>query len=254
MLDKEINLISELHSSCKRCHLKSLCLPQDIANLQLKMFEDIVGHLPPMEEGRYLYHQGGKFINLYIVRSGYVKQTYCSRDGDEQIIGFSFPGELLGIDSIATGYYFESALTLDTATVCTIKYDRLEKLCEKIPGLMKQVLKKASQELIEEHDIRHSFSAKSSTERVAMFFSNLSTRFQSLGYSPHEFLLPMNRSDVGSYLGLAIETVSRSCKKLVDKEIIKVEKRSVSILDPEGLKRLAGHYDDSTSLKVSNSK
>jgi CRP/FNR family transcriptional regulator, anaerobic regulatory protein len=254
MLDKETSLVFGLQSNCRKCSLKSLCLPDGIVDFQLHMFEDIVRHLPVMDDMRYLYYQGDEFINLYVVRSGCVKQIHHSQDGNEQVIGFSFPGELMGIDAIAAGFYVESAITLGTTTVCKIEYARFEELCEKIPGLVKQVLKRASQELIEEHDIRYSISAKNSQERLAMFFSSLSTRFRLLGYSPYEFLLPMSRGDVGNYLGLAVETVSRSTKILVEKGLIEIKKRSVKIRDLDGLKALSGHCDVCPSLKISNSR
>lgn len=254
MLDKETSLIFGLNSNCQECSLKSLCLPQGIVDIQLHMFEDIVRHQPVMGDMRSLYFQGDEFINLYVVRSGCVKQIHYTEDGDEQIIGFSFPGGLLGIDAMATGFHVESALTLGTTTVCKIEYARFEELCEKIPGLVKQVLKRASQELIEEHDIRHSISAKNSQERLAIFFSSLSTRFHLLGYSPYEFSLPMSRSDVGNYLGLTVETVSRSCRILVEKGLIEITNRLVKIKDPDGLKVLSGHCDACPSLKISNSK
>ncbi len=249
MPDKETSSISSLQSSCQRCSLKSLCLPQGIVDFQLQMFEDIVRQLPPLEDKRFLYHQGDKLKNLYVVRSGCVKQIYFSGGGNKQIIGFSLPGEVLGIDAIATDYYSETAMTVKTTTVCEIKYARFEALCEKIPGLAKQVLKRTSQELIEEHDIRHTISAKNSQERLAIFLSSLSTRFRLLGYSPYEFQLPMSRSDIGNYLGLAIESMNRSSKILVEKGLIEITRRSVKIKDPDGLKVLAGHCDVCPSLK-----
>lgn len=254
MPGKKTSLIYGLHANCRDCSLRGLCLPQGFVDFQLHLFEGIVQHLPVMDDMRTLYHQGDEFKNLYLVRSGCVKQIHYSEDGDEQIIGFSYPGGLLGIDAIATGFHVESALTLGTSSICKIEYARFEELCEEIPGLVKQVLKRASQELMDEHDIRHAISAKNSQERLAIFFSSLSTRFSLLGYSPYEFSLPMSRGDIGNYLGLSAETVSRSSRVLIEKGLIEINNRLVKIKDIDGLKVLSGHCDACPSLKVSNSK
>ena len=229
-----------------------LCLPQDLSGFQAEMFDDIVRRSPPMKGKRSLYHQGNRFANLYVVRSGCVKKIHYTQDGTEQIIGFSLPGELLGLNAIATDQYNETAMTLNTTSVCKLDYARFEELCEKIPGLAKQVLKMAGQELIEEQNLRLTISAKNAEERLAMFYSSLSTRFQLLGYSPYEFILSMNRLDIGNYLGMTYETVSRTTMKLVKQGLIEIDRKHVKIKDPEGLKVLAGHCEVCPSLNISN--
>jgi CRP/FNR family transcriptional regulator, anaerobic regulatory protein len=218
------------------------------------MFEDVVRQLPPIEDKTYLYRQDDKFNNLYIVRSGCVKQVISTRDGIEQIIGFSLPGEMLGLDAIATGRYSESTVVLKTATVCELDYEEFEELCEKIPGLAKQILKMASKELIDEYDLRLAISTKNSEEKLAVFLSSLSTRLQLLGYSPYNFELPMGRSDIGNYLGMAPETISRTVKKLIQRGLIEADMRSVIIKDRDELKVLAGHCDVCPSLNIANAK
>ena len=218
------------------------------------MFEDVVHQLPPVEDKHYLFRQGDKFNNLYIIRSGSVKEISTSRDGTEQVIGFSLPGEMLGMDAIATGQYSASAIILKTTTVCALEYDKFEELCEKIPGLAKQILKMAGQELIDEHDFRLSLSTKNSEEKLALFLSSLSTRYMMLGYSPYIFELPMGRSDIGNYLGMASETISRTFKKLIQNGLITVKSHSVEINKLDSLKTLAGHCEVCPSLSVANSK
>lgn len=249
----KFNSISALHISCKDCRLKSLCLPQTLGGFQTQMFENIVRHLPPIKDKNYLFRQGDKFNNLYIVRTGCVKQVISSRDGIDQVIGFSLSGEMLGMDAIATGHYSESAVTLKTTTVCALEFDKFEELCEKIPGLAKQILKMAGQELIDEHDLRLSLATKNSEEKLALFLSSLSTRFQLLGYSPYEFELPMGRSDIGNYLGMAPETISRTVKKLIRKGLINAEMHSVVIKKLDELKAMAGHCEVCPGLHIANS-
>lgn len=254
MTTKNTTSVTNIYTHCQDCRLKSLCLPQSLGGFQTQMFEDVVHQLPPIEDKHYLFRQGDKFNNLYIVRSGSVKQIISSRDGIEQIIGFSLPGEMLGMDAIATGHYSESAIILKTATVCALEYEKFEELCEKIPGLAKQILKMAGQELIDEHDLRMSLSNKNSEEKLALFLSSLSTRYKILGYSPYKFELPMGRSDIGNYLGMAPETISRTVKKLIQKGLINADMHSVVINKIDELKTMAGHCEVCPSLHIANLK
>lgn len=243
----------DLQASCQKCRLKSLCLPQGLVGFHIKMFDDVVSKLLPIKSKEYLYRQGDKFDNLYVVRSGCVKQSQIMEDGAEQVIGFSLPGELLGLDAIATGKYSESALTLDTTAVCKLEFAKFEYLYEKIPGLAKQVLKMAGQELIEEHDHRMAISTKNVEERLAIFLSSMSTRYKLLGFSAYELSLPMSRQDIGNYLGMAPETVSRTTTALIEQGLIEIQGRTVTIKDPDKLKKLAGHCEVCPSIKISHS-
>ena len=134
------------------------------------------------------------------------------------------------------------------------EYERFEELCEKIPGLAKQILKMAGQELIDEHDLRISLSSKNSEEKLALFLSSLSTRFHLLGYSPDKFELPMGRSDIGNYLGMVPETISRTVKKLIRNGLIDANMRSIFIKDRKGLLELAGHCEVCPTVHIVNSK
>jgi len=244
--------ISVLKTSCKNCSLSSLCLPQDLESRDITDLESIVGQLPPINKHGHIYKQGEIFTSLYVVRSGCVKKYQLDAEGNEQVIGFSLPGELLGIDAIGSGKYMSSAEALDTASFCQLNYTRFEELCEKIPGLIKHLLKMAGQELIAEHEIRNAISQKSIDERVAVFFTSLSTRLRLLGYSSNEFNLPMSRHEIANFLGMQPETFSRSLKKLIINGLIDVNLRNIKIKDPENLRQLAGHCDSCPTHKVMN--
>lgn len=244
--------ISVLQTSCKNCSLSSLCLPHELATTEVKELENIVNQLPPVNKHGHIYNQGEKFTSLYVVRSGCVKRYQVDSDGNEQVIGFSLPGELLGIDAIGTGKYMCSAEALDTASFCQLNYTKFEQLCESIPGLIKHLLKMAGQELVSEHEIHKAISQKSIDERVAVFFTSLSTRLKILGYSSNEFNLPMSRHEIANFLGMQPETFSRSLKKLVNSGYIDVNLRNVKITDPDKLRLLAGHCDSCPTNKVMN--
>ena len=242
--------ISVLQTSCKNCSLSSLCLPKDLVGAEIKELDNIVNQLPPINKHGRVYSQGENFTSLYVVRSGCVKKYQIDSDGNEQVIGFSLPGELLGIDAIGTGQYMSSAEALDTASFCQLNYTRFEVLCEKIPGLIKHILKMAGRELVAEHEIHKAISQKSIDERVAVFFTSLSTRLSLLGYSGNEFNLPMSRHEIANFLGMQPETFSRSLKKLITRRLIEVNLRNIRINDPDGLRLLAGHCDSCPSNKI----
>jgi len=244
--------ISVLQTSCKNCGLSSLCLPKELVSTEIGELENIVSQLPPLNKHGHIYNQGENFTSLYVVRSGCVKKYQIDSDGSEQVIGFSLPGELLGIDAIGTGKYMSSAEALDTTSFCQLKYSKFAELCERIPGLIKHILRMAGQELIAEHDIHKAISQKSIDERVAVFFTSLSTRLKILGYSGSEFNLPMSRHDIANFLGMQPETFSRSLKKLITDDLLDVNLKNIRIKDLDKLRRLAGHCETCPTHKVMN--
>ena len=244
--------VSLLHTNCQNCSLSSLCLPQELAVTEIRELDNLVNQLPPMNKSGHIYSQGEKFTSLYVVRSGCVKKYQIDSEGNEQVIGFSLPGELLGIDAIGSGTYMSSAVTLDTTSFCQLKYSMFEELCEKIPGLIKHILKMAGQELIADHEIHKAISQKNIDERVAVFFTSLSTRLKLLGYSSSEFNLPMSRHDIANFLGMQPETFSRSLKKLITDDLIEVNLKNIKIKQADKLRRMAGHCDDCPSSMAMN--
>ena len=244
--------VAVLQTSCRNCSLSSLCLPKDLIGAEIKQLESVVSQMPPINKHGHIYSQGEKFTSLYVVRSGCVKKYQIDESGNEQVVGFSLPGELLGIDAIGSGNYMSSAEALDTTSFCQLKYTKFEELCEKIPGLIKHILKMAGQELVAEHDIHKAISQKSIDERVAVFFTSLSTRLKILGYSGSEFNLSMSRHDIANFLGMQPETFSRSLKKLITDNLIDVNLKNIKIKDMDNLRTLAGHCDACPTHKVMN--
>jgi CRP/FNR family transcriptional regulator len=242
--------VSVLQTNCKNCSLSSLCLPKDLVSAEIKELETVVSQLPPLNKHGLIFNQGDKFTSLFVVRSGCVKKSQIDSEGNEQIIGFSLPGEMLGIDAIGSGMYMSSAEALDTTSFCQLKYTKFEELCKTIPGLIKHILRMAGQELVAEQEIHKAISQKSIDERVAVFFTSLATRLKILGYSSSEFNLPMSRHDIANFLGMQPETFSRSLKKLVEDDLIDVNLRHIKIKDQEQLRELAGHCEVCPTHKV----
>lgn len=235
--------LSEIVTSCSNCKLSGLCLPQGLVTSELTELQTIVKQLPVTNREKTIFLQGDRFKHLYILRAGCAKVYSTNSMGVEQVMSFTLPGELLGIDAIASGQHPTSASALGTASLCRMEFEKFEELCLRIPKLSKHILKVIGQELVTEHDVRTALSQKTTGERIAVFIISLSTRFRLLGYSGTQFIFPMPRSDIANYLGMSAETVSRKFKELRNDGIISVNQREIKINDMDYLKTQAGHCD-----------
>jgi len=233
MFYKRAILHAAYPANCHECRLLPRCLSRDLVEFQLSMFSKVARQVSPVSAREYLYRRGDSLTNLYIVRSGSLKRIHYTPDGDEVIARFYFPGDVMGLNAIVNSRYNDSVVSLETVTLCKLDYLKFGALAEKIPELNRQLLKKASQELVEEHNIRLTINTTGSAMRLAMFISHLSEKYRTNGYSQHEFMLPMSRWDIGSYLGLANETISRSLKYLVNEDLIEISGRLVRIKNLE---------------------
>lgn len=227
--------------ACGECSLHRLCLPLGIDRNDLGHLDRIVSRRrPPLRRGEYLFHAGDPFRCVYVIRAGSLKTCASSREGEEQVTGFYLPGELVGLDAIAGGVHPCNACALETTAVCEIGYGDLEALSTKIPGLQRQLLRLMSCEILRDQNMMVLLGRMPAEERLATLLLNISTRFEQRGFSPWEFRLSMSRHDIGSYLGLAVETVSRLFSRLQAEGLLDVQRKQVRIRDAEGLYRLAG--------------
>ncbi|HKJ95033.1 MAG TPA: fumarate/nitrate reduction transcriptional regulator Fnr [Gammaproteobacteria bacterium] len=234
--------VNDLKVACKNCSLFQLCLPVGMEEADLEALNRIIERRRPMKRGHHLYRIGDSFQAIYAVRSGSIKTYTVSAEGQEQVTGFHLAGELLGLDAINDGQHPCNAKVLESTAVCEIPFDRLDELCDRIPGLRRQLFKVMSKELSFEQSLLTLLGKKNSQERLAAFLLSLSARYRSRGFSPQEFRLGMSRDDIGNYLGLAMETVSRMFTRFQTEGILKVDNRNVRILDLERLQTLA-HQD-----------
>lgn len=227
--------LSRIRVNCAYCSLSELCLPHGLGPDELNILESITKHSKPMHRGTYLFRDGDPFISLYAVRSGSVKLYKLADNGDDHIIGFYFPGEVLGFDAIEKNRHVCSAITMETSTYCSFPFNRLENICSKLPGLQHHIFSLMSRELSGEHELLLSLADKTAEERVATFLISLSQRFKRIGYSPQAFKLAMSRQDIGNYLGLTTETVSRILARLQREYIIATERKNIEIKDLDRL-------------------
>jgi CRP/FNR family transcriptional regulator, anaerobic regulatory protein len=224
--------IHQLRKSCSQCSLQALCLPATIGLEDIDRLDQIVKNRRPLKRGESLFRSGQSLGSLFVAREGAFKTTMTDEDGAHQVIGFQLPGELMGLDALGTGTHTCESVALTQATVCEVPLDKLESVAAQVPGLQRQLLRIIGQSIGREHSHLEILNRRSATDRIALFLHGLSERYLALGRSADVFMLPMSREDIGSYLGLVIETVSRTLSKMQDDGLIEVNGRQLRILQP----------------------
>jgi len=235
--------IGRLRRSCSNCSLRTLCLPEGLDREDIARIDAFVKARVPLDRGEALFRDGDPFGYLYVVRSGSIRTTHASAPGEEQVIGFHLPGELLGLDAISPGAHQCTATALDRTNVCAIPFARLEEAASHVPGIQHQLLRIMSREMLEDHNHVAALGRRSAHERVCMFLAGMISRLERAGHEGERFTLTMSRGDIASYLGLALETVSRVLTRLAEERIISIDRRQVRIVDRAGLDRGAGRGD-----------
>jgi CRP/FNR family transcriptional regulator len=229
--------------SCGSCSLSQLCLPHGLEAQELDTLDGIIHHKPQIDRNSVLFHNGTPLKALYAVRSGSFKTYRSTSDGSEQITGFYFPGELLGLDGFGDNAHRCTAQALESSSVCSLPIQDFENLCCQIGGLRRQLMHLIGSEINQDHEILMTLGQMKGEERLAAFLSNLSLRLQKRGFSASEFNLSMPRHDLANYLGLAVETLSRMFSRMQDEGILSVNRRNIHILDHSRLRTLAHHPD-----------
>lgn len=226
--------------SCHNCGFAELCLPRSLNPAQIKNVESIVNVKAPLQRGERLFTAGDSFQSVYAVKSGSVKIYMLAADGEEQVLGFFMPGELVGLDGLHEKFHTCTAEALETTSVCELPYPTLEKMYREIPALQKEMCALMGKEISEDHIMMLLLAKRSAEERLASFLLRLSRRFKGRGCSPTEFNLSMSRHDIGNYLGLATETISRIFSRFHDKGLISVHRRKVHICNLPKLEDMIG--------------
>jgi len=233
----------EIKAVCKTCSLIELCLPVGLDREDVDALDGIVQRRRPLEKGSALYRAGTRFAAVYAVRTGALKSSVLSEDGEEQITAFHLPGEMLGLDAISFGTHPSTAMALETSSICEIPFAELEGLAAQVPGLQRQLLRVMSKEIFHEQEMLQALARRTAEQRLAILLLSLGDRFGRRGMSPTRFLLPMSRQDVSNYLGLAPETMSRLFKRFQDGGWITVNRREVRLEDVAALKALTNNRE-----------
>lgn len=230
--------IDVLKASCATCSMHQLCLPMGLDNNDMDRLDQIIGRRRKVARGANLFRVGDAFQNLYAIRLGHFKTCQVSQDGVEQITGFQMAGELLGMDAISTDLHHCTAVALEDSEVCEIPFSSLQQLLGDMPTLLRHFHRMMSQEITREQSVMLLLGNMQATQRFAAFLVNLSSRYEARGYSPHTFQLRMSREEIGNYLGLTIESISRLLSKFKKEGLLKVSNREIELLEPQTLKAI----------------
>lgn len=227
-------------NKCSTCVLGQFCLPVGLNPEEIDRIDSLITERVRLKKGDALYRQGDTLSAVYGIKFGSLKTEYALPDGREQITGFHLPGEMLGLDGIGNNQYQSNAIALEDSEACVVKFNEFETLARQIPSLQQQFHRILSKELTQ--DQRHLLSLGSlrAEERLASFLLNFSDRLAARGYSPSEYHLRMSREEIGSYLGIQLETVSRLFSRFSESGLIQIKQRHIKLIDMNGLLELTG--------------
>jgi len=251
MIGNSANVIplSTLKVECRDCSLFQLCLPIGVDQADLALLDRIIKRRRPVKRGEYLYRAGDVFDSIYAVKSGAFKTSTSTEEGREQVSGLHLPGELFGMDAISSGMHCCSATALERSSVCEIPFDKLEALGAQLPSLMRQTVRIMSKEILRDKRIMQ-ITKNSAPGRLAAFLLGLSERFRERGFKAQEYRLSMSRVDIGNYLGLADETVSRLFTRFQEEGLLAAERKNIRLIDVPRLQAIALGLCERGSSKV----
>jgi len=232
----------KLKTACSTCSLHELCLFPGLSTAEMKAVDHLVDRRRVVKRGDYLFRAGVNLHSLYAIRTGFLKSCVLHEDGREQVAGFHMMGDLMGMDAIGTNQHLCDAVALEDSEVCEIPLKDLESLSREIPSLQHHFHRIMSREIARDYGVMLLLGSMRAEERLAAFLLNLSQRFGARGYSAHEFHLRMTREEIGSYLGLKLETVSRTLSHFQAQGLISVQNKHLRITNIEGLQELVGHH------------
>ncbi|MES2300166.1 MAG: fumarate/nitrate reduction transcriptional regulator Fnr [Pseudomonadota bacterium] len=226
-------------SKCSACSLKNLCLPVGLDDADMVRLDTVIARRRRVARDENLYRMDEPFTKLYAVRFGHFKTAQINVQGEQQVMGFQMAGDLLGMDAIGSGRHNCGAVALEDSEVCEIPFTPLEALFAEVPALLRHFHRIMSHEITREQNAMLFLGNMRAEQRLAVFLLNLSTRYAARGYSASSFQLRMSREEIGNYLGLTIESISRLLAKFRKEGWISVDNREVAILDRATLEALS---------------
>lgn len=229
--------------ACSNCNLRELCMPVGLSPQELARIDEVVAIRRKVKRGASLFRNGGPFESLFAIRTGFFKTCVTSGDGRDQVTGFQMAGEVIGLDGIVNHRHSCDAVALEDAEVCVMPFHRIGELAREINALQHHVHRIMSREIVREHGVMLLLGSMRAEERVAAFLLNLLQRLHARGFSGSALILRMTREEIGSYLGMKLETVSRTFSKFADDGVIHVRQRHVRILDTVALQSIVNQQD-----------
>lgn len=222
-------------SRCSGCALRNLCLPPELSSDDIERFQHVVSMKRSVRRGDVLYRCEDRFRNIFAIKTGSFKTVMVLRDGREQVTGFYLPGDAIGLEGVCSDSHRWDAVALEDSVVCTVPFAQLEAFCHQRPVMQRHLHRMLSGEIVRESGLTVWLGTMSAAQRVAAFLLNLSKRFAARGYSPNEFQLRMTRAEIGSYLGLKLETVSRILSAFNRTGLVDTQGRNIRIVDSAAL-------------------
>jgi CRP/FNR family transcriptional regulator len=220
--------------------LSDICLPLGMSRNEVGKLDELIKERIRVPKGAALFRLGDKVDAVYGIRSGSIKTQLEDAGGQLQITGFMLPGEILGMDGLQDHQHRSHAIALEDSEVCVIRVEEMDRLSLHLPVLQQRFRRLMSKEITRAHQQVMSLGALRSEQRLAAFLLALSQRLAGLGYSSTDFLLRMSREEIGNYLGLTLETVSRLFSRFAREGLIRVQQREIHVIDMHGLRALAG--------------
>ena len=223
---------------CSNCNLRELCMPLGLTAIELDRIDEVVASRRKVKRGDMLFRNGEKFTSLFAIRTGFFKTCITTEDGRDQVTGFQMAGEIIGLDGIVNDIHTCNAVALEDAEVCVMPFERIEELSREVNALQRHVHKIMSREIVRENGVMLLLGSMRAEERLAAFLLNLMQRLHARGFSQSELVLRMTREEIGSYMGLKLETVSRTFSKFVEDGIIEVKQRHIRVLNGDALRNI----------------
>ena len=231
-------LLQPMKTLCSTCSLRELCLPVGLRPDEFEQLDTVIKQSHRLKKGEFLFRSGESFHSLYAIRTGFFKTTVASQDGRDQVTGFFMSGELIGMDGICTHSPSCDAVALEDSEVCELPFGHMEALSKEIPSIQTHFFRLMSREIVRDQGVMLLLGNMRAEERIAAFLLNLSQRLHHRGFAANDFILRMSREEIGSYLGLKLETVSRTLSRFHQEGLIVVEHKHIRLLKPELLNQM----------------
>lgn len=231
-------LLQPMKTLCSGCSLRELCLPIGLRPTDLEKLDAVIRQSRRLKKGEFLFRTGEVFTSLFAIRTGFFKTTVASQDGRDQVTGFFMSGELMGMDGICAYAHSCDAVALEDSEVCELPFGHMEELGKHIPSIQTHFFRLMSREIVRDQGVMLLLGNMRAEERIAAFLLNLSQRLHFRGFAANDFILRMSREEIGSYLGLKLETVSRTLSKFHQEGLLAVEHKHIRLLRPDLLNQM----------------
>lgn len=225
-------------TECSNCSLRELCLPVGLQANDFEQLNTLIRQSRRLKKGEYLFHSGEDFSALFAIRTGFFKTAVTTQDGRDQVTGFFMSGELMGMDGIYSRHYTCDAVALEDSDVCELPFDMMEELGKRLPALQGHFMRMLSREIVRDQNVMLLLGNMRAEERLAAFLLNLSQRLHLRGFAANDFILRMSREEIGSYLGLKLETVSRTLSRFNQEGLIAVDHKHIRLIQPKVLQNM----------------